>query len=140
MFRASKAKTPVTYSKNGLRGPLKRKKSHCKGVGFFSILCLFLFSVLFFAFPFFFYRGSRSGKPGPGPGLFQCSCFELGVWLERLWSGWAKEVLCQMILYFELVVRVERFGLGPIGMMCAWGHTCLIRDGYSGCVLGSVFL
>ena len=22
--------------------------------------------------------------------------------------------------------------------MCAWGHTCLIRDGYSGCVLGSV--
>ena len=44
-----------------------------------------------------------------------------------------------MILYFELVVRVERFGLGPIGMMCAWGHTCLIRDGYSGCVLGSVF-
>ena len=60
--------------------------------------------------------------------------------MERLWSGWAKEVLCQMILYFELVVRVERFGFGPIGMMCAWGHTCLIRDGYSGCVLGSFFL
>ena len=59
--------------------------------------------------------------------------------MERLWSGWAKEVLCQMILYFELVVRVERFGLGPIGVMCVWGHTCLIRVCYSGCVLGPVF-
>ena len=139
VFRASKAKTPVTYSKNGLCTPLKPQKAHCKGVWGVCI-CFCFFSVLFFAFPFFFYRGSRSGKPGPGPGLFQCTCFELGVWLERLWSGWAKEVLCQMTLCFGLVVRVERFGLGPIGMMCAWGHTCLIRDGYSGCVLGSVFL
>ena len=44
-----------------------------------------------------------------------------------------------MILYFEFVFRVERFGLGPIGVMCVWGHTCLIRVCYSGCVLGPVF-
>ena len=51
MFRASKAKTPVMYSKNGLRAPRNTKKAHCKGV-------------------FFFKSGFRSGKPCPGFGLF----------------------------------------------------------------------
>ena len=79
MFRASKAKTPVTYSKNGLCTPLKRNKAHCKGVGGF--LFCFCFFVLFFAFPFFFIGVPDPGSRVPGP---VCSSVLVLNW----GSGW----------------------------------------------------
>ena len=102
MFRASKAKTPVTYSKNGLRVPRNTKQAHCKG--FFVFLFFFIF--------FFLNRDSDPGSRVPGsvcfssywfrtPGLVgkgwarmnqggivsDDSLFKIGGWSRKVWFG-----------------------------------------------------
>ena len=83
VFRASKAKTPVTYSKNGLRAPRNTKKAHCKGVGGFFFLFFCLFSCCFV----FFNRDSDPGSRVPGSVCFSSYWFRTPGLVGK---GWAR--------------------------------------------------
>ena len=105
VFRASKAKTLVTYSNNGLRGPRNTKKLIVRGWGVFLLFCSFFFFV-------FLNRDSDPGSRVPGsvcfssywfrtPGLVgkgwarmnqggivsDDSLFKIGGWSRKVWFG-----------------------------------------------------
>ena len=80
VFRASKAKTPVTYSKNGLRAPRNTQKLIVRGCFFFSFFFLFFFLI-------FVNRDSDPGSRVPGSVCFSSYWFRTPGLVGK---GWAR--------------------------------------------------